>query len=216
MIMRKNCLTLITLVFCIFVFTTQSGAAEIRWECGDGGWHQLTCWSGDINTGDDVTVSNWYSSGSINVVYNYPAPALGTLKISSDRNWTTTLQHIGLPLSADYEYIGHTGRGVFLHNSIGPNVINYSLVLGYEGTGIGTYELGGLGQLTAKTELVGRSGTGTFNQGGGTNTVSDYLYLGRYSGSNGTYNLSGTGSLTARNEFVGYEGTGTFTQSNTI
>ena len=59
---------------------------------------------------------------------------------------------------------------------------------------------------------MGNSGSGTFNQSGGTNTVSNNLSLGASSGSSGTYSLSG-GSLSGCWEYIGPSGSGTFTQS---
>jgi hypothetical protein len=67
------------------------------------------------------------------------------------------------------------------------------------------------GNLTGDVYL-GRTGTGTFTQSGG--TVSGELHLGYEFGGNGSYTLS-AGSLTAGFEHIGdnESGTGTFTQS---
>ncbi len=62
----------------------------------------------------------------------------------------------------------------------------------------GTYNLSGTGALsTAADQYIGYTGTGTFNQTGGTNTIADgkNLDIGSGAGSVGVYNLSG-GSLT--------------------
>ncbi len=77
----------------------------------------------------------------------------------------------------------------------------------------GIYSLGGTGNLTAGTEIIGNAGTGIFNQTGGTHTVAGTLTLGDQAGSNGTYNLSGAGSLSAGPEIIGNAGTGTFNQT---
>ena len=58
---------------------------------------------------------------------------------------------------------------------------------------------------------MGRDGTGTFTQSGGTNATN--LYLGYNAGDRGTYVLSGTSQLSSFNQYVGYSGTGTLTQS---
>jgi hypothetical protein len=70
--------------------------------------------------------------------------------------------------------------------------------------------------LTAGHEYIGKDGTGTVNQTGGTNTVNgeNHMYIGYASGSIGTYKLSGTGSLTATaSELAGVDGKGTIAQS---
>ena len=68
-------------------------------------------------------------------------------------------------------------------------------------------------QLWAKHEYIGRYGTGSFTQTGGTNTIGNTVRVGYYSGSDGTYQLSGTGQLSAEWETIGYAGTGSFTQT---
>ena len=83
-----------------------------------------------------------------------------------------------------------------------------------DGTGAGTVRLNqSQDHLSTHTEIIGDSGTGEFNQTGGTNGIWDTLHLGFNSGSSGTYNLSGTGTLSAGWESVGGSGTGTFTQT---
>ena len=69
-------------------------------------------------------------------------------------------------------------------------------------------------------EIIGSSGSGTFNQTGGWNNITRNLMVGSGSGSTGQYNLSGTGRLdlldttgTYGREVVGSGGTGTFTQT---
>ncbi len=80
-------------------------------------------------------------------------------------------------------------------------------------SGKGTYNLSGTGQLSTAYEYVGRYGTGTFTQTGGTNSITNNFYLGYYSGSSGTYSLSGTGQLSAASEYIGRYDTGQFTQA---
>ncbi len=71
----------------------------------------------------------------------------------------------------------------------------------------------GSGILTTDNTYVGQSGTGIFNQTGGTHTVNPggQLFLGANGGASGTYNLSG-GTLTTSTD-VGDSGTGVFTLS---
>ena len=92
-----------------------------------------------------------------------------------------------------------------------------ALYVGYGGSG--SYNLSGSGVLSASSEYVGDSGTGSkcmgiFNQSGGTNSIRLFgsgLYVG-YGGS-GSYNLSGSGVLSAYTECVGSPGSGLFTQT---
>ncbi len=128
----------------------------------------------------------------------------------------------GGTLTAQAEYIGYSGTGTFNHGmaapfagtNTGPPIMDMHLYLGYNSTGNGTYNLGGTGTLTAQTEYIGYSGTGIFNQSGGTNSAGVGGWrLGYNTGANGTYNLSGTGSLSGQFGYVGYSGTGLFQQS---
>ena len=55
--------------------------------------------------------------------------------------------------------------------------------------------------LAAREIQVGRDGTATFNQSGGTNTVENVLLMGRRPDSLGRYNFSG-GTITALGQIV--------------
>ena len=73
------------------------------------------------------------------------------------------------------------------------------------------------GSLAASSNAyVGNSGTGTFNQSGGTNSIGSTLDLGNNVGDVGSYGLSGVGQISAAYENVGLSGTGTFNQSGGI
>ncbi len=104
------------------------------------------------------------------------------------------------------------------------------MYLAYNSGSTGTYTLSGSGAVVVAGgngggEILGFSGTATFNQTGGTNTigsaagVGDFL-VGGLAPSHGAYNLSGTGALAVTGiEAVGLYGPGTFTQTggtNTI
>ena len=60
--------------------------------------------------------------------------------------------------------------------------------------------------LTTGAEFIGYSGTGTFNQTGGTNTISGSLEIASNLGSVGTYNISG-GILTVNGAGILNNGT---------
>jgi hypothetical protein len=138
-------------------------------------------------------------------------------------------------------YIGNGAGsgGTYDHSAGTANVTGY-LYIGNNAGATGTYNLSGTGVLDATgavCEIVGRSGTGTFTQTGGTNqstilgvaqyggsngtynqsggtaTFSGYAIIGNLADATGEYNLSGTGVLTTPIESVGNYGIGTFTQT---
>ena len=110
--------------------------------------------------------------------------------------------------------MAYSGTGNFSQSG-GTNNLSHYLYLGYNATASGTYTLSDAG-LSASTssvcEYLGESGTGTFNQSGGTNDTS-WMYIGDNAGSSGSYTLSGTGWLFATGEYIGNSGTGSFTQN---
>ena len=84
------------------------------------------------------------------------------------------------------------------------------LYLGYNSGSAGSYELSDTAALTSSSQYVGRSGSGSFSQSGGTNTVNSSLFLGYNAAGAGTYSIS-AGSLEVGTLYVGNNGTGTFT-----
>ncbi|HUN74806.1 MAG TPA: hypothetical protein VMU40_09860 [Steroidobacteraceae bacterium] len=96
------------------------------------------------------------------------------------------------------------------------NVTGGSLYLGSAPGITGTYALSA-GEVSVEGSLiVGESGTGNFQQNGGSVTLGSGLSLGTLSGGVGTYELSGptaTSTLSAGTEYIGENGTGTFTQT---
>ena len=161
-------------------------------------------------TGATNSISSDYGDNFLYLGYN------------TDSSGTYNLNDTG-QLSAGQEYIGYSGRGTFIqtggNNSISSTYGNNELFLGYSTESSGTYNLSSTGQLSARSENVGYSGTGAFTQTGGTNSISSYLYVAFNSGSNGSYNLEDSGHLSAYGEVIGSSGSGTFTQiggTNTI
>ncbi|MCX6877683.1 MAG: hypothetical protein NTW21_28315 [Verrucomicrobia bacterium] len=125
------------------------------------------------------------------------------------------------------QYIGYGGVGTLTQNG-GENrcsygLSNYDLHLGYAAGSSGTYTMTG-GTLYTGDQYIGRLGTGSFIQSGGTNNVSatgsgvaDHMYIGWANSSgygSGTYRLSGTGLLVLNhknsNIYVGGEYSSTF------
>jgi hypothetical protein len=86
------------------------------------------------------------------------------------------------------------------------------LYLGYIAGSTGSYNLSSSAYLTAGTESIGNSGSGSFTQGGGTNSAST-LYFGYNPNSNGLYTLSGGLLVSPSGEYVGNSASGTFAQS---
>ncbi len=74
------------------------------------------------------------------------------------------------------------------------------------------FSLSESGSLTARQEVIGQEGRGTFNQSGGTHTVASIMTLGYESTAVGTYDLTG-GLLNPSGMTLGLNGTGTCTQS---
>jgi autotransporter-associated beta strand protein len=145
---------------------------------------------------------------------------------SGSGNYTLGGGSLSVVNSPGAEYLGYSGTGTFTQtggtNSVwdGSNPIGYSLCLGYNPSGSGTYSLSQTGYLSAPYQYLGYSGGGSFTQSGGSNSASEYIYLG-YNGpsgsspaSNGTYSLIGPGVLSAGVLVVGNSGGGNFTQSD--
>jgi hypothetical protein len=131
----------------------------------------------------------------------------------------------GGSLSADNEYTGYYGTGVFEQTG-GTNTVSNNVLVGYNSGGNGTFKLSG-GDLQALNEHIGYWGTGVFRQTGGTNTVSNRLLLGYNAGGDGTYYLgdaSSTGALnvddmTVRNRLSSlgtFQGWGSVSGSGTL
>ena len=113
-------------------------------------------------------------------------------------------------LSVSNLTVGYSGSAQVTHSQ-GDHTVS-TLYVGRESGSAGTYALSG-GSLGGSTRYVGYSGTGTFNQTGGTHTVNSSLYLGYNSGSAGTYTLSDGCLSVGAYAYVGFSGTGTFTQT---
>ena len=120
----------------------------------------------------------------------------------------------GALVAKQSEFIGFNGTGTFNHTG-GTNTVNASAVGAFDLGGFagatGTYNLSGTGALAVNAhEYIGDSGTGIFNQSGGTHTIAagKDLYLGYSAVSTGTYTLS-AGTLSGDNLVVGDSGTGT-------
>ncbi len=149
------------------------------------------------------------SAGAVNVssvsdlVLGYGAGSLGTYTFSG-----------GTLVAGQSEFIGLNGTGTFTQSG-GSNTINAGVIGGFDigafAGSTGTYNLDGGTLVSLKSEYIGDSGVGNFNQTAGSNLIgggSD-LYIGFSTGGRGVYTL-GSGSLTAGdgNEYIGYNATG--------
>ena len=124
-----------------------------------------------------------------------------------------------------HEYIGYSGTGVFTQSGGTHTLSNDydgNFYLGYNSGSAGTYNLSDSAVLTTtnfaqNTNVddiwVGFSGTGTFNQSGGTVSMISVLNIATNGNSSGSYILSGGSLYVSQYETVGYSGTGTFSQS---
>jgi autotransporter-associated beta strand protein len=134
------------------------------------------------------TVNDPVSYGVTLLCLGYNPSSTGTYNLSGNGQ-----------VSADSAYVGYSGSGTFMQSG-GTNSIGLynsgPLFLGSNAGGSGAYNLSGSGQLSAGSEFVGSSGTGTFTQTGGTNTVSSLSI-----GSSGVYLLAG-GVLQVNSTFL--------------
>jgi hypothetical protein len=129
---------------------------------------------------------------------------------AANTNWSPT----GLPNTGDTANVTNTLGAVqtITYNYNGTAVALNTLTLDALG-GASSDEILSMSanSLTAGTEYIGNSGTGssgvaTFNLTGGTNTVTGLLVLAENASDKGTYLISGTGLLTAGNVSVGGSG----------
>ena len=157
--------------------------------------------------------------------------AVGTyLAYSNGASGTYSLSN-GATLTVNDNFnVGYAGNGIYNQTGGTASLGGQGIFVGYTNGASGTVNLSG-GTFTvpgsAGAEFVGFSGTGVFNQSGGTNAIPNgglgsinygSLYLGYNAGSVGTYNLSGgmlaaTGVVQIILEVVGNNGTGYFNQT---
>jgi hypothetical protein len=143
--------------------------------------------------------------------YVYPYYLGGRLTVSKGVSGIS-----GGRLRAETEYIGGdwsiSGSVQFVQTG-GLNEIVDKLYLAYGNGSNVAYQLSGDGQLSAKTEVIGRQGIARFIQSGGTNTVVDDVLLASSADGEADYELSDDGRLTAKRLSVGAVGTGRFVQT---
>jgi len=204
---------------------------EICTRVGGGSWSAAGSWNpGGVPIAGDAAYLSFGDGVSRTINYDYTGAPITLYSVDldlADANGTaaTTLSMSGNNLTVSgFEIVGHNGAACF-NQSGGTNSISgeNGLFVGFNSGSNGTYLLTGTGALSlSSNEQLGFSGSGSFDQSGGTNTISGggVLDLGYNSGSTGNYVLGGTGSLSVNgNEYVGFDGTGNFNQTggtNTI
>ncbi len=153
-----------------------------------------------------------------------------TFVLARDADSTGTVTQTGgeVTVSGTDLVIGNMGTGTYSQdNSQGDSVTSVArdLLLGRFAGSTGTYSISndtaaGAAPLLSLTvtgdTIIGQTGTGTFNQGGGAVNANGGFYIGGHGEDTdsgvGTYNLSG-GTLNADWEVIGEAGIGTFNQS---
>lgn len=190
----------------------------------DGG---STYYAGSADSYGYVTVGNT-GSGTIVQGSGTTLSVSSYLLIGKGSPGTGTYNFSGGTISAANETIGDSGNGTFTQSG-GTNTIGNSgsaslLVLGNNSGSYGSYSLGGNSSLLTVSgdEYIGKSGSGSFTQSGGTHVISFYdsgagcggnLVLGSDAGISGNYHLQGGSLSVAQNVYVGDCGQGSFTQS---
>ena len=189
----------------LFVFAglalIPAAADTYYWDAADADWWDGPSWDpeGPPPPGDKAYIDN---DGIVQITGNVEVSQIYAGKDHSGR-----MQMLTATLLAAYVFVGFgqvvpegmtpmgamgdVGTATFDQAGGSVSVTN-SLYLGYTATGQGWYNLSG-GTLQVANESVGVSGTGEFNQTGGTHTVDD-LRIGQQAGSWGEYTFTG-GSL---------------------
>jgi hypothetical protein len=189
---------------------------------GGGNWSTAANWSLGHQPGDlDDAVISTSSFLGLNVTYDALATAtnLASLTIDSPNHHSASLTQALNNFSTVTEYVGVIGSGS-LSISGGTHIVSGfsgGLYFGSNAGSVGNGSLSGSGVLAVMGqnflgEVIGDSGSGTFNQSGGSNT-SRFLALGNQAGGSGTYTLTGGTLNISGQEYVGALGTGIFNQS---
>ncbi|MFZ5447758.1 MAG: autotransporter domain-containing protein [Thermodesulfobacteriota bacterium] len=122
------------------------------------------------------------------------------------------------------EAVGFFGSGTF-HQSGGSHTVCGDMGMGYNTTGIGTFNLSGGNLAIFGGEGVGLNGIGVFTQSGGSHTVGggglmvsgeEDLTLGYAVTGRGSFYLSGGSLAVNGRECVGWSGSGSFNQTGGV
>ena len=173
----------------------------------------LTISGGTVTTAF-IATPNWsslnFTAGTLNLTGGVSSNA-GTLIISGSTN--PTLNLMAGSMYSDYEIIGNGAGSSAVFNQTGgsKNTTVGTLVIGNNPGSVGIYYMSNSATLVVPSfEYVGKSGSGVFNQAGGSN-ASIFLYVGFGTANSGTYNLSNSATLSVSStEVIGVTSTGVF------
>jgi uncharacterized protein with beta-barrel porin domain len=202
---------------CSGVFTQSGGTHTINGDLTLGCWinasGSYTLSGGSLSAASESIglygIGTFTQSGGTHTVSGY-------LEMGFDSTGTYTLNGGSLSVGSDEVlggYLGGSGTGTFIQNG-GTHTAN-DLILAWDSTSSGSYDLRDGSLAVGGIECIGYGGVGTFTQSGGTHTIDSDFYLSvlDFPSTSGTYNLSGGSLAVAGAEYIGYGGTGTFTQS---
>jgi hypothetical protein len=216
----KSAVIRLLALVCIVAFPSVGNATVRYWFNWTANWDSPIPWgaTGMPVNGDvavlycDVDSTATRSSTAVPIV----APGLDQLEVEGLDGSTMTLALDGSQLYATDQFIGIDGKAMVLHgNSI--NRVGSSLVLGFQGTSVGTYQMSG-GSLTVGDGIVlGYSGasTGVFTQDSGAVSATG-IWIGNGQFAKGTYTLASFATLDVGSLLVGVDGAGTFSGAGTL
>jgi hypothetical protein len=207
----------------IFIMSLQAYGDSKFWIGGSGNWDEGSNWNpaGQPQKGDSVYLTQ---SDEVHRAVNYinnlyvpsqdvTPPDIASITIDSTGAGIMNFILSGDRLVTGSQYIGYDGKGTFTQTDGFNSAV--AAYLGYNSSGVGTYNLGGgtfIGGVGGP-DFIGYSGVGTFNQTDGVRGAVASLVLGSQPGSTGTYNLSRGTFITPYWLIVGNQGTGLFNQT---
>ena len=159
------------------------------------------------------SVARLLGLAAVAIVFLSPSPAGAATYYwqTSSGDWSQAANWGGVaPTANDAVIIDNNGTATVTE----PGPACSTLWLG-DTTGSGNVQLVAGGALSTGNQFVGYSGTGGFNQSGGTNSIGSSLYLGYNSAASGSYGLTG-GLVSSEFQYIGYAGTGNFAQSGGV
>ena len=186
----------------------------------DGSTYTMTGGTLDVNNGRELGVGKgssgaFYQSGGV-------VNASGRLALATGGGAQPGRYELSgdavLNVGGDYFLVGQGGQGTFVQS--GTSTVNANLgtefIVGDGGSAVGRYDMSGgtLNVNNGRTLYVGKNGTGTFVQSGGTVNASGRLHVGQAAGKSSLYEMSDGQLNIADDPFViGVNGQGTFTQT---
>ena len=210
-------------ILCAAASAANVSAASRFWVGPDGAsWNNIANWSATVGGASGASVPVAADDASVTatvdrlVIFDgsYPSTGLNSLSIYGSSTVTMTLAQGINALRAVTTTVGSQGgKGAFL--LAGGSFNGSTLTIGSISGDTGTVTLLGTGSLGLTSETIGNSGTGVFNQSGGTATVVGNMNVGSTTTGVGTYTLN-SGTLNANFENISNFGSGTFIQNGGV